>query len=277
MASTLKSMNYGKSRVRVAKIVREGERHQFADFTVDVRLQGSFEDCYLVGDNSMVVPTDTMKNTVYAIASLYGLTPPESFALALARHFLNEHAHVRSARIDVVAHDWHRLDGFTFEKGAANGLVSAEVSREGAVVESGLDNLILLKTTKSAFTGFLKDKYTTLKETNDRILATSLRAVWRYGRNDVDYAAAWTSCRKLLVHVFTAHDSLAVQQTLYAMGSAVLDAHPEISEIRLAMPNKHYLPVDLRPLGLENKNEIFLPTDEPHGQIEATLQRGVTP
>jgi urate oxidase len=273
MASALKHIDYGKSRVRVAKIVRGEGRHDFHELTVDVRLQGDFEECYMSGDNSRVIATDTMKNTVYAIAAGHGLDPVEGFAGAIGEHFLATYADVRSARIDIVEHRWDRLDPYTFEQGRTIRIASAAVSRDGVELQSGIDNLTLLKTTKSAFTGFLKDRYTTLKETTDRILATSLKATWRYGTTDVDYNSVMASCRRLLVEEFAAHESLAVQQTLYAMGDRVLRRHEEIAEISLAMPNKHYLPVNLEPLGLENRNEIFLPTDEPHGQIEACIVR----
>lgn len=273
MASALKHINYGKSRVRVAKIARRAERHDFSDLTVDLRLQGDFESCYLAGDNSMIIPTDTMKNTVYAMAEGRDLDPVESFARAVGEHFLTVYAHVRSAQIDIVEHRWERLDPYTFQQGRFCRLASASVRRDGSAIEAGIDNLVLLKTTKSAFAGYLKDRYTTLKETTDRIMATSVKATWRYGNREVDYNAVMDSCRRLLVDVFAGHDSLAAQQTLYAMGDAVLKRHQEIDEISLTMPNKHYLPVNLEPFGLENRNEIFLPTDEPHGQIEACLTR----
>jgi urate oxidase len=273
MNSKLKDIDYGKSRVRVAKINRGETNHGFTDLTVDIRLQGSFEECYLTGDNSQVVPTDTMKNTVYATAATCSLDPIEPFAQALAQHFLSTHKHVTGARIDVVGHRWNRLDPYSFEQGQARRLARVEATREGVVVSAGIDNLVVLKTTKSAFEGFLKDRYTTLKETSDRILATSVRAFWRYTSAEVDFNASMEYCLANLVEVFSAHDSKAVQETIYAMGDAVLERQPEIAEIRLTLPNRHYLPVNLEPFGLENRNEIFLPTDEPHGLIEACLTR----
>jgi urate oxidase len=275
--SKLKEIDYGKSRVRVARVKRLADRHEFTDLTVAVRLQGTFEDCYLSGDNSLVIPTDTMKNTIYAIGATNGLDPIERFACALARHFLDTHAHVSSASIDIVEHCWNRIDPYAFEQSQSQRLASVQVTRDGASIHAGIDNLVLLKTTKSGFTGFLKDKYTTLPETNDRIFATSVKAVWRYASRDasgdVDFDAVMQSSRATLIRVFAEHDSLAVQQTLYAIADAVLNAHPEIAEIRLTLPNRHYIPVNLVPLGLENRNEIFLPTDEPHGLIEACLSR----
>ena len=271
--SKLKNIDYGKSRVRVAKINRHPDRHEFSDLTVDLRLQGSFEQCYLSGDNSLIVPTDTMKNTVYAIASSVDLDPVEPFALKLAEHFLTTHSHVTAATIHVKEHHWSRVDPYTFEQGQTLRLAKVEMKREGVTIHAGIDKLVLLKTTKSAFEGYLKDLYTTLPETSDRIFATSVRALWRYGDPSVDFNGAMERCRHTLIDVFAAHNSRAVQETLYAMGDAVLQSQNEIAEIRLTLPNKHYLPVNLALLGLENRNEIFLPTDEPHGVIEACLTR----
>jgi urate oxidase len=274
VTSKLKDIDYGKSRVRVAKIKRLGDRHDFADLTAAIRLQGSFEQCYLAGDNSMVVPTDTMKNTVYAFAAQMDLDPVEGFARKLGQHFLDTHAHVTAATIDLVEHAWRRIDSFAFEQEQWFRLATVKVVRGGDVtVHAGIDNLVLLKTTKSAFTGYLKDKYTTLPETNDRIFATSVRAVWRYATPEIDFDATMAACRRTLVETFAAHDSRAVQETLYAMGDAVLKSQGAIAEIRLTLPNRHYLPVNLAPLGFENRNEVFLPTDEPHGLIEACLTR----
>jgi len=269
----LKDIDYGKSRVRVAKINRHPDRHEFSDLTVDLRLQGSFEECYLAGDNSLIVPTDTMKNTVYTIAADVDLDPVEPFALKLAEHFLTTHSHVKAATIHVAEHRWSRVDPHAFEQGQSLRLAEVEMTRDGATVHAGLDHLVLLKTTKSAFEGYLKDRYTTLPETSDRIFATSVRAVWRYTSATVDFNASMERCRRTLIDVFAAHNSRAVQETLYAMGDRVLQSQSEIDEIRLTLPNKHYLPVNLKPLGLENRNEIFLPTDEPHGVIEACLTR----
>jgi urate oxidase len=269
----LKSIDYGKSRVRVAKINRRDGHHDFSELTVAIRLQGNFEASYLAGDNSLVIPTDTMKNTVYGIAAGHDLNPPEAFGQTLCQHFLATHNHIVSARVVMESPSWSRIDPFTFEHGQAVRLAEVEATRDAVTVHAGLDNLVLLKTTKSSFEGYLRDRFTTLKETSDRIFATSVRAYWRYATPLPDFNAAMNTCRAALVKVFADHDSRAVQETLYAMGSAVLAAVPEVAEIRLTLPNKHYLPVNLEPLGLENRNEIFLPTDEPHGLIEATIAR----
>ena len=273
MTSKLKDIDYGKSRVRVAKIKRLPDRHDFCDLTVAIRLQGSFEDSYLTGDNSLIVPTDTMKNSVYAIAGASDLEPIELFARRLGEHFLSTHQHVTSAWIEVVEHQWDRIDPYAFEQGQARRLATVAVKRDSVTIHAGIDNLVLLKTTKSSFEGFLKDKFTTLKEASDRIFATAISVVWKYEKADANFDHIMLASRRTMIDVFTAHNSRAVQETLYAMGDAVLQAHPEIGEIRLTLPNKHYLPVNLEPFGLENRNEVFLPTDEPCGVIEACLTR----
>jgi urate oxidase len=269
----LKDIDYGKSRVRVAKVNRRDGHHDFTELNVAVRLQGRFAASYLEGDNSLIVPTDTMKNTVYAMAALHELDPPEAFGRALAQHFLSTHSHVSSVRVMMEGSTWNRIDPFAFEHSEALRLADVDISRNDCTIHAGLDHLLMLKTTKSAFEGYLKDRYTTLRETSDRIFATSVRAYWRYSTTVIDFNATMASCKKILTDVFAGHLSRAVQETLYEMGDAVLKAHPEIEEIRLTLPNKHYLPVNLEPLGLENKGEIFLPTDEPHGLIEACLTR----
>ncbi len=271
--STLKTIDYGKSRVRVAKIDRQPREHGFTDLTIDIRLQGPFHDAYLKGDNRLVVPTDTMKNVVYALAATRALDPVEEFGQALAEHFWQSHGHVTGANVDIVAHSWQRLDPYAFALGQPRRLARVESTREALVWYGGVDSLVVLKTTKSSFAGFLRDRYTTLADSSDRIMATSVKAVWRFASKPACFNASFEHCRQTLVDVFVGHDSKAVQETLYAMGDAVLSTRPEIDEIRLTMPNKHYVPVNLTPLGLDNRNEIFLPTDEPHGSIEACLAR----
>jgi urate oxidase len=140
-------------------------------------------------------------------------------------------------------------------------------------VLAGLEDLVVMKTAKSAFADFPRDRYTTLRETSDRLLATAVRATWRYSRPEVAFGRLWHEVRRVLLATFAEHDSLSVQHTLYAMGEAVLET-VDVEEIHIAMPNLHHLPVDLSPFGLENRNEIFVATAEPYGLIEATVRRG---
>jgi urate oxidase len=277
----LGSNSYGKSGIRLVKVTRRPDRHDIKDLTVAVRLEGDFEQAHIAGDNSAVVPTDTMKNTVYALASDDSLETIEAFGLALARHFVGNHAPVSLARIELSERLWERLElsgrphRHAFRQaGAERRLARVSLPRdEGASIEAGVEDLVLLKTAQSGFAGFARDPYTTLVDTDDRILATAVSAVWSYREEEVSYNLLWKGVRQTLLEVFAGHESRSVQHTLYAMGEAVLERHAEVREIRLSMPNKHHLPVDLSPFGLRNENEIFVATDEPYGLIEATVAR----
>lgn len=271
---TIVENHYGKSRVRVARLVRQQERHELHEMTVAIQLEGDFESSYTAGDNRLTVATDTMKNTVYALAKDPAVAQPESFGLLLARHFLDTNAHVTRATLEVLEHPWHRHGHFSFIAGGAQRRVARiNATREKTVVESGITGYVLLKTTGSGFEGYIKDRFTTLKETSDRILATSIDATWRYNSENISWSASWHAVMKLITDTFEEHDSKSVQHTVYAIGEVVLGHCPNIDQIRLTMPNKHYLLVNLEPFGLDNQNEVFCPTDEPHGLIEAVLSR----
>jgi urate oxidase len=274
---------YGKSQIRLVQVRRGGgDRHTLEDLTVAVRFQGDFEASYSAGDNSDVLPTDTMKNTVYALASLEPVGEPESFGVRLARHFLDRAPRLAQVRIDLTRHLWRRVaiggrdHGHTFiRRGPDVRTATVQSGRDGTMmIGAGVADLMILKSARSAFSGFPRDQYTTLPETTDRILATSLTATWHYDEAELEFGPLWQLARQTLLEVFAEHESQSVQHTLYAMGEAVLERVGEISAIRLVMPNKHHLPVDLSHFGLENPNEIFVATEEPHGLIEATLMRG---
>jgi urate oxidase len=280
MSAVLVHDTYGKSRVRLTKVTRHAGRHDLKELCVAVRLEGDLQASYTQGDNRWVVATDTMKNIVYAKALDHPLHDPESFGLALAGHFLQSYAHVTLAEIELAEQIWQRivLDGKPHPHAFSGGggerrTCQVTRTRQGPRIQSGLDGLLLLKTTDSAFAGFLRDQYTTLPETDDRVLATLLRADWVYRAEGPDWNRCHELIRRTLVEVFAEHQSLSVQQTLYTMGSAALDACDAITEITLTMPNKHHLLVNLHPFGLANPNAIFVPTDEPHGLITGTLRR----
>ena len=273
--------SYGKGRVRVGKVVRDGATHTFVEYTVHINLEGVLEEAYTEADNRLVYPTDTMKNSVYAVASGHDLASPESFALALSQHFLDTAEQMTQAKVMVVERPWKRM---TFGEqdhphsfiGASGERRTAEATRTrtGVKLLAGLKELPILKTTQSAFTGFWKDQYTTLPEEQDRLLGTNLSANWEYEAGEaVDYNEAWSAVRDTLLHTFANHPSESVQHTLYDMGKAVLEGHAAVAEIYLAMPNVHNIPFDLSRLGLENKREIFVPIDEPHGMIEGRMRR----
>jgi urate oxidase len=271
---------YGKSNVRLVKVSRRGDRHDLKDLTVAMRFEGDYDQSYTDGDNSGVLPTDTMKNTVYALAAREPVEEPEMFGLRLAAHFLERNPRLHRVRIDLTEHLWGRIPigdrdhGQAFVRhGAESRSATIQCERRKMTVGAGISDLLILKSSRSAFTGFLRDEYTTLPETTDRLLATSMTATWRYRDADVDFAPSWQAVRRTLLETFAEHDSKSVQHTLYAMGQAVLDNVDEVTAVRLVMPNKHHLPVDLSRLGLESRNEVFVPTDEPYGLIEAALVR----
>ncbi|AUX23225.1 urate oxidase [Sorangium cellulosum] len=281
MSTSLVQNSYGKSRVRLVKVRRADGRHELTDLSVDVQLAGDFDDAYTRGDNSRVLPTDTMKNTVYALAKGHPVEPIEDFGVLLAEHFLGT-PHARRVRIAITEHVWSRIDAgggphrHAFLR-AGQERRTAEISAASAseiAVESGIADLLVLKTTGSAFSGFPRDPFTTLKEADDRILATVMVARWRTAGRDEAPTRTWESARRALLETFAEQHSLSVQHTLHALGEAVFAACPAISEVSLSLPNKHCLLVDLSPFGLANEGEIFVPVDEPHGLIEATLKRG---
>jgi urate oxidase len=280
MGITLGGNQYGKAENRLVRIYRETARHEIRDVTVSTALRGDFTAAHLHGDQSSVLPTDTQKNTAYAFAKEHGLRAIEEYALTLARHFVDDVEPVRGARISVDEFAWERVpvggeghDHTWVRRGPEVRTTVVDVSGEGAEVVSGLRDLVLLKSTGSEFAGFLKDRYTTLPETRDRIMSTALVTRWRYGGLGIDWDKTWADVRRILLERFATVHSLALQQTLWEMGRAVLEAHPEISEITLQAPNKHHFAVDLSPFGLENPNEVFYAADRPYGLIEATVTR----
>jgi len=280
VAITLGPNQYGKAEVRLVTVNRSGPVHHLKDLTVSTSLRGSLERTHLTGDNSDVVATDTQKNTVYAFAKESPVGEIEDFALRLGRHFVEWFSHITGARVLIDEHGWDRIavDGkphdHSFSKaGNEKRTTAVTVQGDQAWVVSGLDDLVLLKSTGSEFHGFPRDKYTTLGETDDRILATAVTARWRYQGSDIDWAKSHHEARRIMLETFATKHSLSLQQTLYAMGEAVLEARPEIAEVRLSLPNKHHFLVDLTPFGLTNENEVFYAADRPYGLIEGTVLR----
>jgi urate oxidase len=267
---------YGKSRVRLVKVRRppHGASHELADLTIDVQLEGAFDAVYVDGDNSPCIATDTMKNAVYALARQDPVVHVEAFASRLADHFIAKPA-VARARITAVEHRWARLAASPHafvQPGAEQWTAVVTRDAQSSSIVSGLTNLVVLKTADSAFAGFPREQFTTLPETDDRILATSVTASWTYRAGMIAFAVR-ERIRAALVDTFAAHKSRSVQHTLYAMAEAALAACAEITDITLTMPNRHHLLVDLEPFGLDNPNEVFVATDQPFGLIEATVRR----
>jgi urate oxidase len=273
--------NYGKSRVRVIKVDRRTARHEVQNLTLNIALEGDFDRIHTEGDNSLCLPTDTMKNTVYALAGqTQEIEPVEAFGRRMASHFLEHNKQVSRVVIDLAEHGWKRMkfDGgehdHSFVRGSGEKRTARiTASREQVMVEAGVEDLIVLKTARSGFVGYIKDEYTTLPETTDRIFSTAVKAVWRYANSDVASDDIFHSIRAAILKVFAEHDSLSVQHTLYAMGEAVLNKFADVDEIAFSLPNIHCLPIDMTRFGQTNDNRIFVPTDEPHGLIEARLAR----
>jgi urate oxidase len=289
MAIKLGPNQYGKAETRVVRVYRGGERHEIRDLNVSTLLRGDFGDAHARGDQASVLPTDSQKNACFAFAKEKGVGEIEDYALDLARHFAGEIAPVRVARVEVEEYRWERVSvaglphPHTFRR-TSDEVRTTAVTAMGdagmtgapqAWIVSGLKDLVVLKSTGSEFSGFLQDRYTTLAGTSDRILATSLTARWRYAtsRRVKSWDEAYAQIRQVLLERFATLHSLALQQTLFEMGRAVLEAREDVAEIRLSAPNKHHFLVDLTPFGLENPGEVFHAADRPYGLIQCAVQR----
>jgi urate oxidase len=280
MTIKLAENNYGKSRIRLLRVVRHDGRHDIRELTLAVSFEGDFEAAHTKGDNSKILPTDTMKNTVYVLARQYPVEAVEDFCLHLIEHFLTYNSQVSRVGIAAAENLWNRIviggkpHASAFLRGGEEKRTAAlSGTREGTIIRGGIADLLVLKTTKSAFEGFLRDPYTTLKEDRNRILSTSIHADWLYESGEIEFSQHWHGIRQTMLEVFADHDSESLQHTLYAMGEAVLSNFDRVREIHLSLPNKHFNLVDLSPFGMDNPAQVFLPSDEPHGLIEATLRR----
>ncbi len=274
--------SYGKSRVCLTKLTRHPDRHDLKEIAVEILLEGDFEASYLTGDNRLVVPTDTMKNTVYALAAGHPLDSIESFTLTLVEHFLNRHPQVTAATARIEEVSWRRIENADGGRhphafiagGTARRHCRVRGDRSPPRVEAGVSRMTVVKTADSAFRDFVRDEFTTLPDADDRIFGTAIEASWIYRpAADPDYNAVYSQVCRAMVDTLASHKSLAVQQTLFEMGQAALAVSEAIEEIKLEMPNQHRIPVDLTPFGLSNKSEVFVTTSEPYGIIRATLRR----
>ncbi|MEV6846082.1 factor-independent urate hydroxylase [Actinoplanes sp. NPDC051411] len=278
MAIVLGPNRYGKAETRLVRVFRDDDTHCLTDFNVSIALSGDLAATHLTGDNAGVLPTDTMKNTVYAFAKEYGVGEPEEFGLLLAMHFVATQPQVRAAKVAIEAYGWERLGPHSFRRrGDFVRTAAVTVTIDQQQVVSGLRDLVLLNSTASEFRGFPRDRYTTLPETDDRILATAVDAKWRFLRTDIDWYESFTAAVEALTDGFVNTYSSSLQQTLFSMGSHVLETRPEIAEVRLALPNRHHYLVDLSPFDLANDNEVFIAGDRPYGLIEGTVSRDDAP
>jgi urate oxidase len=277
MAIVLGHNNYGKSDIRIVKVVRGAERHELRDLTVDAALEGAFEAAHLEGDNAGLIATDTMRNTAYALAARDPLDHLETFGRRLVEHFVETGPTVTRAKVRIAEAPWARIDDHphAFQRGYG-GVRVATVSgnRDDVTIEAGIDDLLVLKTTESGWSGFLRERYTSLPDNDDRIMATIVTARWVYDPEaNVDYTATWHGVRDLILSNVGDHYSHSVQYTLHRMGTAVLEAHDGIERIHLSLPNKHHLLYDLSRFGVENDGVVFHATSEPYGLIEGTVVR----
>jgi urate oxidase len=268
---------YGKQAIRLVKVVRSTRPHRIYDLTIGIALEGDFVSSYAEGDNAGVIATDTMKNTAYALAVDRLNGSIEEFGIALGRHFLAE-AQVERATVAIEDHAWRPIgaspDAFTRD-GSQTRTARLRVGRDGLEARAGIANLVVLKTTRSAFRGFPRDRFTTLAETDDRIMATKVAADWRYEPGEgIDHDAAFEAIRATFLEVFAEHDSESVQASIWIIGKAILERHREVAEVSMSLPNLHHWTVDLGQFGIDNDRQVYVSTSEPHGLIEATIRRG---
>lgn len=282
MSLSLTDSRYGRSGIRLLKLTRRGDRHEVHDLTVDIELRGDFGATHREGDNRAILAADSMQNAVFALARDHGGGEIEEFALELSRHFLEDVAGAAGVRVRVSQQAWARLEtsgrphGHAFARGGPERRVTVVERERGARalwVEAGIEGLTLMKTRGAAFTGYQKDRYTTLPETDERILAAELNAVWRYGWPDIPYAVHFRQVRQIILDTFAEHDSRSAQHTLYAMATAALEQVPPVSEVRLRLPVLAPRPVDLTPFSMENTGEVYLPVGETQGLVEAVVRR----
>ena len=280
MGIVLAQNTYGKNAVNLSKIIRHDGYHEFRQISVNVSLQGDFETAYTQGDNSKVLATDTQKNTVYALAKDHFNGSAEAFGLYLADYFKNNNPQVSRVTIDITEHSWQRmafggaLHPHAYSSGGNEKHVCTITRDEkGVEIQSGIKHMLILKTTDSGFEHFIREKYTTLKETADRIFATECEVNWTWNDTGAGFSMLYNAIRTALLEAFAFHKSLSVQQTLYAMGESVLNGFSEVKEISLIMPNKHHILFNLEQFGMENNNDIFIATDEPFGYITGTIKR----
>ena len=284
MAIILGDQQYGKAESRVVRIYRDGPRHEIHDLNVSTAMRGPFDPAHLIGDQSNVLPTDTQKNTAFAFAKSKGVETIEGYGLELARHFVRDIEPVHGARIEIEEYAWERavIDGVAHDHtwmraGRETRTAAVTVDATGEYVIGGFKDLVILKSTGSEFAGFLKDEFTTLQETRDRVMATSLVAKWRFDSTDVHWNTVYPEVKAIMVREFATLQSLALQQTLWHMGKAVLEEIQSIVEVRMSAPNRHHFVVDLEPFGIENPGEVFIAADRPYGLIEAQVLRDDAP
>ena len=280
MAVRLAENSYGESHVRLLRLARQEGRHDIKDLTLTIQFEGDFEAAHARGDNRKIVPGDTVRNTIYALARQHSMETAEDFALHLIDHFLTYNPQVSRVHIESAENVWARLprggkphpSAFT-PAGDERRNASLTATREATSIRAGVEGLAVMKTSDAAFDNFLRDPYTTLPTETNRILSTVIKADWLYANEEVEFAPVWHGVRQMLLETFAEHKSKSLQHTLYAMGEAVLNSFDNVLEIQLSSPEKHFNLVDLAPLGMDNPGTVFLPLEEPCGVVQATLKK----
>lgn len=274
--------NYGESRIRLLRVVRRGSVHELKDLTLSIHFEGDFDAAHTAGDNRKILTANTMTNTVYVLSRQYPAEAVEEFALHIVEHFLTYNPQLSRIRVAANEHPWSRI--LIAEKSHGSAFVSnagerrsthISATREHTILQSGIENLLVLKTTGATFEGFRRDPYTTAQEASNAVISVNINAAWTYETSELEapYSAAWHGIRKILLETFANHEGRSLQHTVCAMGQAVLDNFEAVTEIRLALADNLYSLVDLKPFGMENENEVFMPGEEPRGLVEATLRR----
>lgn len=280
MAIRLTENNYGETRIRLLRLARQEGRHDLKDLTLTIRFEGDFEAAHTKGDNRKIVPGDTVKNTVYALARQHSMETAEDFALHLIDHFLTYNPQISRVRIETSEDVWTRLPhgpkphpSAFMRSSDEKRLAVLNATRQLTQVHAGIGNLRVLRTSEAAFDNFLKDPFTTLEAEHNRVLATIVGADWLYASEAVEFAPVWHGVRQMLLETFAEHKSSSLQHTLYAMAEAVLNNFDNVQEIHVSLPERHFELVDLAPLGMDNPGTVYLPADEPQGWVEATLKK----
>lgn len=280
MPNLLAENSYGESGVRLLRVARQADRRDVKEVTLDVRFEGDFEDAHERGENRKILPPQTIRNTVYALARQYPSAAIEDFSLHLIEHFLTYNAQISQVRIEAEESAWARIPhagkphGSAFTQSAKERrIASLRGARESVEVRGGVRELFVLKAAKAGFEGFLRDPYTTLEDDGDSMISAELRAAWLYKGEEIEFNATWHGVRQALLEVFAEHESRSLPHTLYAMGEAIFASFDPITEISLSISGEYCALADLKPLGMDNPGEIFLPADAPRALAEATLRR----
>src|SRR5690348_825406 len=274
--------DYGESSVRVMRVTRRDGRHEVKDMTLDVRFQGDFGSAHTAGENRNILPADTMSNTILVLAKQYPAEAIEEFVQHATEHFLTYNSQISKVEITAQEQPWTRMtvDGKPHSSAFVCGseerrTTRIRATRDETVVQSGIENLTLLRTEGASFALFMRDPYTTLKETVDALLSANISARWTYSEPDASYSTVFHGVRQMILDTFATHDSRSIQHMLYALGHAVLDNFEAIREIQLSLREENFRLADLKPFGVENENEVFAWSGDAHAVAEATLRRDV--